>query len=495
MSGAASSRGVPNVRDRRLRRPRARARVAERACRGDDGRAAAPRTRRRRDARDGPVTLGHRRLSIIDLSPAGHQPDGEPRRLAVADVQRRDLQLHRAARRAARARSRVPTPQSDTEVLLAAYDEWGVGMLDRLNGMFAFAIWDTSNIDGAARARPLRRQAAVLHDRSRTVSLRFGDQGTRSSTPPCHDARTTARVLEFLAYGLADHTRGDDVRRRPAAAARELSRRYGRTSPSLHRSAGTPCARRSGARSRSAPGSRALLDSAITLRLRSDVPVGVSLSGGMDSSSVLAVASSLRSAEGIEAPQSFSARSSDPTTDEHRYAAQRGRDDRFEERRGAAGVRRAHRRARLDRLAHGRAVPQPERLRPAEGRRAGAERGRRRPPRRAGRRRGSLRLPPLPLPPAPARSAAATDDSCASSRELVRAQAADRHLVAAVDEGRRATPCSALPSYERPAGLARPGRRGRRPARARRRASRRTRTTGSRSPRSRPTTTTPTGTR
>ena len=90
----------------------------------------------------GPVGLGHRRLAIIDLSPAGRQPMTIVRRRAHDHVQRRDLQLPRAAPRA-RERGHRFRSRTDTEVMLAAYREWGVDCLERASaGMFAFALWD-----------------------------------------------------------------------------------------------------------------------------------------------------------------------------------------------------------------------------------------------------------------------------------------------------------------------------------------------------------------
>src|SRR5512134_2710306 len=87
------------------------------------------------------VTLGHRRLSILDLSPAGSQPmayeDGRFRITFNGEIYnfleiRQDLE-----RRGHRFNG-----DSDTEVILAAYAQWGADCVERFNGMWAFAIWD-----------------------------------------------------------------------------------------------------------------------------------------------------------------------------------------------------------------------------------------------------------------------------------------------------------------------------------------------------------------
>jgi len=87
------------------------------------------------------VCFGHRRLSIIDTSSAGHQPmlshDG---RLVV--VLNGEIYNYRELRDELQSKGQVFRTQSDTEVLLAAWAEWGEECLDRLNGMFAFALWD-----------------------------------------------------------------------------------------------------------------------------------------------------------------------------------------------------------------------------------------------------------------------------------------------------------------------------------------------------------------
>jgi len=87
------------------------------------------------------VCLGHRRLSIIDTSEAGHQPFvSEDGRYTL--TYNGELYNFRELRRELEGRGRRFRTECDTEVLLAAFAEWGEGCLARLNGMFAFAVWD-----------------------------------------------------------------------------------------------------------------------------------------------------------------------------------------------------------------------------------------------------------------------------------------------------------------------------------------------------------------
>lgn len=85
--------------------------------------------------------LGHRRLSIIDTSPAGHQPMfTEDKRFAI--ILNGEIYNYKKIRTELEAKGEVFTTNSDTEVLLKAFRKWNVGCLDKLNGMFAFAVWD-----------------------------------------------------------------------------------------------------------------------------------------------------------------------------------------------------------------------------------------------------------------------------------------------------------------------------------------------------------------
>ncbi len=87
------------------------------------------------------VCLGHRRLSIIDTSPAGHQPMfSEDKRYSV--ILNGEIYNYKKIRTELEGGGDVFTTNSDTEVLLKAFRKWNVGCLEKLNGMFAFAVWD-----------------------------------------------------------------------------------------------------------------------------------------------------------------------------------------------------------------------------------------------------------------------------------------------------------------------------------------------------------------
>ncbi|MFP5284010.1 MAG: N-acetylglutaminylglutamine amidotransferase, partial [Actinomycetes bacterium] len=88
---------------------------------------------------NGPVALGHRRLSIIDLSPAGSQPMVDPE-LGLAVVFNGCIYNYQDLRAELIRRGRRFFSTSDTEVVLKAYAEWGVHCVDHFLGMFAFAV-------------------------------------------------------------------------------------------------------------------------------------------------------------------------------------------------------------------------------------------------------------------------------------------------------------------------------------------------------------------
>src|SRR6266508_4373161 len=89
---------------------------------------------------DGRVGLAHRRLAIIDTSAGGHQPMCSPQGNHL--TYNGELYNYLELREELRAQGVPFRPESDSEVLLAAYETWGEACVERFNGMFAFAIYD-----------------------------------------------------------------------------------------------------------------------------------------------------------------------------------------------------------------------------------------------------------------------------------------------------------------------------------------------------------------
>jgi asparagine synthase (glutamine-hydrolysing) len=240
--------------------------------------------------------LGHNRLSIIDRSAAGRQPmatsDG---RLQLAF----NGEIYNYLELRAELRDYPFRTHTDTEVLLAAWCRWGAGCLDRLIGMFAFLLWD----DGeqrliAARDRfgvkPLYYHAGA--DGSLTLSSEIKALWA-AGVPRAPDAGTWGG---YLMYGLCDHgsrTFWDGVSRLPPGTY--LDWRGGRHRVTRWYDVADRVGPEPDARSSAEVREEytALLQDTIRLRFRSDVPVGISLSGGVDSSTLLGLVSSVRGPE------------------------------------------------------------------------------------------------------------------------------------------------------------------------------------------------------
>jgi asparagine synthase (glutamine-hydrolysing) len=259
--------------------------------------------------------LGHRRLSIIDLSDAGHQPmPSDDGRLWL--TYNGEIYNYLELRAELQALGRVFRTETDSEVLLQAYEEWGTGSLDRLNGMFAFAIWDREL--GSLFCARDRFGVKPLYYTTVAGRFRFASEIKALLADAAVPRRPNdARVLDYLAWALVDHT--DEtmfagISQLPAGSW--LTIEADRRTPTVHRwYEPHPVPTREPAAT-----VRRTLESSVELRLRSDVPVGISLSGGMDSSSVLALAARLEQRRGGVVPQSFSARSSIEAVDEYVYS-------------------------------------------------------------------------------------------------------------------------------------------------------------------------------
>ena len=242
---------------------------------------------------DGHVRLGHCRLSIIDLSAAARQPMvGESGRTRV--VFNGEIYNYRELRRELESSGRRFRTASDTEVLLEAYEQWGVDCLSRLNGMFALALVDT-----ASRRVLLARDRAgekPLFYTYRQGCLTFASELKALMAAPEFSPRLDHRAFEhYLAFGYAprDMCLLEGVQKLPQGHA--LTYDLDRDRLKLWAYWRLPAGPERG------PGARIDVDASVTaleqllrdsvrLRLIADVPVGIMLSGGIDSSLVTAMA-------------------------------------------------------------------------------------------------------------------------------------------------------------------------------------------------------------
>jgi asparagine synthase (glutamine-hydrolysing) len=247
------------------------------------------------------LALAFRRLSILDLSPAGHQPmashDGRLWMIFNGEVYN-----YVELRQELAGLGHEFRTGTDSEVILAAYDEWGPDCLSRFNGMWALAIWDVS-----------RRQLFLARDRFGIKPLYTVDEGRTvafgseikallaSGIVPFKPSRLA--VAAYIAQGRSpSHLQGETffegIRSLPAAHSALIShetisqRRYWSlplASGNAHLEIRNP---QSAIRNY-----RELFTDAVRVHLRADVPVGTCLSGGLDSSSIVALGGKLMQTE------------------------------------------------------------------------------------------------------------------------------------------------------------------------------------------------------
>lgn len=267
------------------------------------------------------AVIGHRRLKVIDLTDAADQPMADAKGQAVITYNG-EIYNYRELRERLRTEGAEFRSSGDTEVLLQAYLRWGEGALSELNGMFAFAIFDSA-----------RRRLFCARDRFGEKPLYFAEgdgffafaseiKALLALDGVGNDCDPT-RALGFLASGR----RGlDDARTTPFSGIRQLlpgeamtvnldtlavaiSRYWDpKPDPAVARLSEADAVDRF----------RALLSDAVALRLRSDVPLGSCLSGGLDSSAIVCLA---RRHLGTDVPYHvFSGRFPGHAADEGRWA-------------------------------------------------------------------------------------------------------------------------------------------------------------------------------
>ncbi len=237
------------------------------------------------------LAFGHRRLSIVDLSPAGHQPmcnsDG-----TIWIVYNGEIYNYIEIREQLKSKGRSFTTQSDTEVILQAYDEWGADCLNKFNGMWAFAVWDGR-----------KHELFCSRDRFGVKPFYYYRDGTNFAfaseikallqCPFVKTAPEDEAIYSYLVHGRCEGQAGTffsnikqlepghflTVNERGLQVRRYYSLAYTTEAGNFDENASRD----------HADEFVALFKDAVRIRLRSDVLVGSCLSGGLDSSAIVCV--------------------------------------------------------------------------------------------------------------------------------------------------------------------------------------------------------------
>ena len=241
------------------------------------------------------VGFAHTRLSIIDLSPLGHQPMQDPS-TGNWIVFNGEIYNFRDLRRELELAGAEFRSQSDTEVILAAYRIWGDDFLPRLHGMFALAVWDARRNRLLLARDPMGIKPLYYHQSGKKF-LFSSEVRTLLKTELVPRKIDSTGVLSYLAFGSVYEpwTIVDGVRSLPPGTMLAVERgalsmrEYWSPLQFANRDSSRGDAGRNGTRPSDL---QAILRDAVLSHLVSDVPVGVFLSGGIDSSSLVAVMSS-----------------------------------------------------------------------------------------------------------------------------------------------------------------------------------------------------------
>ncbi|MEO9968586.1 MAG: asparagine synthase (glutamine-hydrolyzing) [Roseibium sp.] len=272
------------------------------------------------------VGLGHRRLSIVDTSSAGHQPmkAGSGRYVLVFNG---EIYNHLDLRAELEGEGRAPDwrGHSDTETLVAGFDAWGiVKTVSRAIGMFAFAVWDRQE-----------RKLTLARDRMGEKPLYYGWQGqgvdrtflfgselrALQAHPSCEAAIDRGAVVQFMRYG---HVSGEQAiycglqRLAPGCLAEiSLSHPNAVVMPYWSAVEAAQQPKTETSLKETVDALDTLLQDAVAKQMLADVPLGAFLSGGIDSSLVVA----LMAAQSKQPVQTFAIGFREPRYNEAQFAA------------------------------------------------------------------------------------------------------------------------------------------------------------------------------
>ena len=239
---------------------------------------------------DGAVAFGHRRLSVLDLSAVSNQPmrDNTGRWLLVFNG---EIYNYVALRAELHALGHRFATRGDTEVLLEALKAWGPAAVERCLGMFAFALWDKQT-QQLLLGRDRLGKKPLFYVELPGGGLAFASEPRALAAHPAVGGRIDAVALaQYLRLNYVPCNRSlfEGVRSLPPATVAEFQpggrlqvRQYWDLAACFHDK------RRPASVGEAAEELRALIDDAVRVRLVSDVPLGAFLSGGVDSSTIVA---------------------------------------------------------------------------------------------------------------------------------------------------------------------------------------------------------------
>ncbi len=240
--------------------------------------------------------LGNRRLAILDLSSLGHQPMQDP----VTDnwiVYNGEIYNFRELRSKLEGEGALFASYSDTEVILKAYARWGEQCLKEFRGMFAFAIWDARRHRLLVARDPMGIKPLYYHQSDRYF-LFASELRTLLGTGLVPRKLDPAALWNYLAFGSVYEPDTLIDRISALAPGHYLTWEQGTLSNIQYwdlAQQDSPQPRRNGIsgsnRSQAEEQVQATLDESVRMQLVSDVPVGVFLSGGIDSSSLVGILS------------------------------------------------------------------------------------------------------------------------------------------------------------------------------------------------------------
>ncbi len=240
----------------------------------------------------GAIALGNRRLSIIDLSANGRQPMANEGGDVVVTYNG-EIYNFRELRAELQARGHVFKSTTDTEIIVHAYEEWGDACVERFNGMFAFALADHRHA-AAPRLLLARDRYGIkpLYYTLTAARLIFASEIKAILAHPGQHVRVNRSALsEYFTFQnvFSDLTLFDGIRLLPPGHVMAVEVAARTATPRCYWDYQF-AANGDASFADTAEELRSLVEAAVRRQLVSDVPVGSYLSGGMDSSSIVAVA-------------------------------------------------------------------------------------------------------------------------------------------------------------------------------------------------------------